>query len=57
MLFYNIENIANDYDLIWIAVETSLRTHAYWQRLGFTEVFSIPEAVFYMMPLNKKLLG
>jgi hypothetical protein len=57
MLFYNIKSIAKDYDLIWIAVETSLRTHAYWQRLGFTEVFSIPEAVFYMMPLNKKLLG
>jgi hypothetical protein len=48
--------IVKNYDLIWIAVETSLRTHAYWQRLGFIEVFKIPEAVFYIMPLNKKML-
>ena len=56
MLFHNIDMIAKNYDLIWIAVETSLRTHAYWQRLGFIEVFKIPEAVFYMMPLNKKMI-
>ena len=56
MLFYNIEFLAKTYDLIWIAVEIDLRTHAYWQRLGFVELFRIPEAVFYMMPLNKKLV-
>lgn len=56
MLFYNIEFLARTYDLIWIAVEIDLRTHAYWQRLGFVELFRIPEAVFYMMPLNKKLV-
>ena len=56
MLFYNIEFLMRTYDLIWIAVEIDLRTHAYWQRLGFVELFRIPEAVFYMMPLNKKLV-
>ena len=56
MLFYNIEFLAKTYDLIWIAVEIDLRTHSYWQRLGFVELFRIPEAVFYMMPLNKKLV-
>lgn len=56
MLFFNLKFLANTYDLIWIAVEIDLRTHAYWQRLGFIELFRIPEAVFYMMPLNKKLI-
>lgn len=57
MLFYNLRFLAETYDMIWIAVEIDLRTHAYWQRLGFIELFRIPEAVFYMLPLNKKLLG
>lgn len=57
MLMFNLKYLADNYDLIWIAVEINLRTHAYWQRLGFVEVFRIPEAVFYMLPLNKKLLG
>ena len=56
MLFYNLRFLAETYDMIWIAVEIDLRTHAYWQRLGFIELFRIPEAVFYMMPLNKKLI-
>jgi len=57
MLFFNIEYLVKNYDLIWIAVESSLRTHSYWQRLGFVELFRIPEAVFYILPLNKKLIA
>lgn len=57
MLFHNIKFLIENYDFIWIAVEIDLRTHAYWQRLGFIEVFRIPEAVFYMMPLNEKLVS
>ena len=57
MLFYNFDFLLKNYDFIWIAVETDLKTHNYWQRLGFVEVFRIPEAVFYMMPLNKKLFN
>ena len=57
MLFHNFDFLLKNYDFIWIAVETSLKTNNYWQRLGFIEVFRIPEAVFYMMPLNKKLIS
>ena len=57
MLFYNLKFLAANYDFIWCGVEIDLKSHNYWQRLGFIELFRIPEAVFYMMPLNKKLLG
>jgi hypothetical protein len=56
MLHFNTKFLAENYDLIWIAVEIDLRTHSYWQRLGFVELFRIPDAVFYMLPFNKKLL-
>lgn len=46
MLFHQMEYLKK-YDLIWIAVENSLKTHSYWKRLGFKELFSIPEAIFY----------
>ena len=57
MLYYNLEFLGKNYDLIWIAVEIDLRTHSYWQRLGFVEVFRIPEAVFYLMPLSEKMIS
>ena len=57
MLYFNNEFIKEQYDILWIAVENSLRTHNYWKRLGFIEVFEIDEATFYMIPLNKKVLG
>jgi hypothetical protein len=55
MLFYNIKFLMKNYDFIWAGVEIDLKSHRYWERLGFIEVFRIPEAVFYMMPLNEKL--
>jgi hypothetical protein len=55
MLFYNIKFLMKNYDFIWAGVEIGLKSHRYWERLGFIEVFRIPEAVFYMMPLNEKL--
>jgi hypothetical protein len=57
MLHFNTEFLAENYDLIWIGVEIDLRSHKYWERLGFTEVFRIPEAVFYLMPLSKKMIS
>ena len=57
MLFYNIDFLMGNYDFIWAGVEIDLKSHRYWERLGFIEVFRIPEAVFYMMPLNKKLIS
>lgn len=56
MLEFNTDFLTKNYDLIWIAVERDLGTHNYWQRLGFVEVFKISEAVFYLLPLNKKCL-
>ena len=56
MLMFNSEFLKNNYDMIWAAVEVDLKTHNYWKRLGFVELFRIPEAVFYMIPLNKKLV-
>ena len=56
MLFKNI-GMLKEYDFIWIGVEKSLKSHSYWERLGFIRVFEIPEAVFYMMPLNKNMIN
>lgn len=57
MLYFNIDFLAKNYDLIWIGVERDLRSHKYWERLGFVKVFEISEAVFYLLPLNKKLIN
>ena len=57
MLYYNIKFLSENYDFIWIGVEESLRSFRYWERLGFTEVFRIPQAVFYLAPLSKKMIS
>lgn len=56
MLYHNIKFLSENYDLIWIGVESTLLTHNYWKRLGFTEVFRIPEAIFYLIPLSEKMI-
>ena len=55
MLFYQKEFLEK-FELIWIAVEKDLKTHGYWKRLGFKELFSIPEATFYGL-LNDKFIS
>lgn len=57
MLHFNVDFLIENYDLIWIGIEESLRSKAYWKRLGFVEVFTIPEASFYLMPLSKKMIN
>lgn len=57
MLYHNIKFLADNYDLIWIGVESDLTTHNYWKRLGFVEVFRIPEAIFYLIPLSQKMIN
>lgn len=54
MLLYNMEFLKG-FTYIWCAVEKDLKSHNYWQRLGFKEIFSIPDAKFYMLPLNKSI--
>ena len=55
MLSYEKEFL-NKFDMIWAAVENDLRTHSYWKRLGFKELFKIPQATFYAM-FNEKLVS
>lgn len=57
MLYYNSDFLKENYDFIWIGVEYSLKSRHYWERLGFTEVFEIPEATFYIAPLSKKMIS
>lgn len=47
MLMFN-SGYTQNYDYIWCGVEKDLRSHSYWKRLGFMELFSIPEASFYI---------
>lgn len=35
------------FDFTWLAVDGDLRSGPYWKRLGFRELFTIPEATFY----------
>lgn len=56
MLNFNLPFLSDNFDFIWIGVEKDLRTHGYWKRLGFVEVFSIDEATFYLVPLSKKMI-
>ena len=57
MLFHNIKFLRDNYDFIWIGVEKDLATHGYWKRLGFIEVFNIPQATFYLAPLSEKMVS
>lgn len=54
MLKYQ-EDYLKDYDFVWCGVETDLKTHKYWERIGFIKMFETIEAKFYIMPNNKKL--
>ena len=56
MLYFNTDFIKENYDLLWIGVEHTLKSHKYWQRLGFVEVFRIEEAIFYMIPLSENMI-
>ena len=55
MLLFNKEFI-DKYDIVWCAVEKSLKSHNYWKHLGFEEILDIDEAKFYIKPKNKTLM-
>lgn len=55
MLFFQKEFLEK-FELVWIAVEQDLRTHSYWKRIGFKELFKIPEATFYGL-FNEKFVS
>lgn len=56
MLYFNIKFLRDNYDFIWMGVEKSLKTLPYWHRLGFVDVFEIPEATFCLIPLSEKMI-
>lgn len=55
MIFFQ-KDFLEEFELTWIAVEHDLKTHSYWKRLGFKELFTIPEATFYGI-FNEKLVS
>ena len=56
MLHFNTEFLAENYDLIWIGVEKSLKSLPYWHRLGFMDIFIIEEATFLLLPLSNNFI-
>lgn len=56
MLHFNTEFLAENYDLIWIGVEKSLKSLPYWHRLGFIDIFIIEEATFLLLPLSNNFI-
>ena len=55
MLKYQ-KDFLDEFEMIWCAVEESLGTDNYWKRLGFKEIFRIPEATFFAH-FNDKIIS
>ena len=55
MLRYQ-KDFLDGFEMIWCAVEESLGTDNYWKRLGFKEIFRIPEATFFAH-FNDKIIS
>lgn len=54
MLSHNNQFI-EQYDVLWCAVENSLKSQKYWKRFGFNELFKNREATFYIKIKDKKI--
>jgi hypothetical protein len=46
MINFN-KSYIDEFDFLWCAVEKSLKSHNYWKKIGFKELFEIEEAIFY----------
>ena len=57
MIDLSINYISNNYDFIWCGVEKNLKSHHYWQKMGFIKLFDIEEASFYIHFFNKSKLN
>lgn len=55
MLKYQ-KDFLDGFEMIWCAVEKSLKSVSYWKRLGFKEIFRIPEATFFAH-FNDKIIS
>lgn len=50
------KDFVNEFDFIWCGVEKKLKSHNYWQRLGFVNILKTNDADFYVYSNNKKML-
>lgn len=46
MIHFN-ESYINNFDFLWCAVERNLKSHNYWKKIGFKELFQIEDAIYY----------
>ena len=46
MINFN-KSYIDEFDFLWCAVEKTLKSHNYWKKIGFKELFEIEEAIFY----------
>lgn len=46
MIYFN-KSYINNFDFLWCAVERNLKSHNYWKKIGFKELFQIEEAIYY----------
>ena len=42
-----VKPFIESFDFVWLAVDSDLRSDAYWRRMGFRVLFSLPDATFY----------
>ena len=56
MLHYNDDLFEKEwYDFIWCGVGKDYHTEHYWKRKGFIKICEIPEASFWIYPLNEDI--
>lgn len=57
MLLYQQDYI-NQFDFIWCGVEKHLKSHKYWEKLGFLPIIDDGKGIFYIKTTNtKEMLG
>ena len=57
MLLFQQDYI-NQFDFIWCGVEKDLKSHKYWEKLGFLPIMDDGKGVFYIKTTNtKEMLG
>ena len=56
MLRYQ-KDFLDEFEMIWCAVEKSLKSVSYWHKLGFIDIFITDEATFLVRPNNEEMIN
>lgn len=56
MLKYQ-KDFLDEFEMIWCAVEKSLKSVSYWHKLGFIDIFITDEATFLVKPNNEEMIN